>query len=72
MLQATQNNLKDTANLLRNKKSNFSMLPELFILDKKNNKENVDTLINNYEIFVSLYSQHLANLEYKKVCQECE
>jgi hypothetical protein len=48
------------------------MLPELFILDKKNNKENVDTLINNYEIFVSLYSQHLANLEYKKVCQECE
>jgi hypothetical protein len=48
------------------------MLPELFILDKKNNKENVDTLINNYEIFVSLYSQHLANLEYKKFCQECD
>jgi hypothetical protein len=72
MLQATQNNLKDTANLFKNKKSNFSMLPELFILDKKNNKENVDTLINNYEIFVSLYSQHLANLEYKKFCQECE
>jgi len=72
MLQTTQSNLKDTSNLLRDKKSNFSMLPELFILDKKNNRENVNTLINNYEIFVSLYSQHLTNIEYKKFCQEFE
>jgi hypothetical protein len=63
-----QNNLKDTFNL--NTKNNFNILTELFILDKENNNENVNILINNYETFVSLHSEYLSSIEYKQIYQE--
>lgn len=68
MLQTMQNNLKDTFNL--NTKNNFNILTELFILDKENNNENVNILINNYETFVSLHSEYLSSIEYKQIYQE--
>ena len=68
MLQTMQNNLKDTFNL--NTKNNFNILTELFILDKENNNENVNILINNYETFVSLHSEYLTSIEYKQIYQE--
>ena len=68
MLQTMQNNLKDTFNL--NTKNNFNILTELFILDKENNNENANILINNYETFVSLHSEYLTSIEYKQIYQE--
>ena len=68
MLQTMQNNLKDTFNL--NTKNNFNILTELFILDKENNNENANILINNYETFVSLHSEYLSSIEYKQIYQE--
>jgi hypothetical protein len=63
-----QNNLKDTFNL--NIKNNFNILTELFILDKENNNENTNILMNNYETFVSLHSEYLTSIEYKQIYQE--
>jgi hypothetical protein len=63
-----QNNLKDTFNL--NTNNNFNILTELFILDKENNNENANILINNYETFVSLHSEYLTSIEYKQIYQE--
>jgi hypothetical protein len=63
-----QNNLKDTFNL--NTKNNFNILTELFILDKENNNENTNILMNNYETFVSLHSEYLTSIEYKQIYQE--
>ena len=68
MLQTMQNNLKDTFNL--NTKNNFNILTELFILDKENNNENTNILMNNYETFVSLHSEYLSSIEYKQIYQE--
>ena len=68
MLQTMQNNLKDTFNL--NTKNNFNVLTELFILDKENNNENTNILMNNYETFVSLHSEYLTSIEYKQIYQE--
>lgn len=68
MLETMQNNLKDTFNL--NTKNNFNILTELFILDKENNNENTDILMNNYETFVSLHSEYLTSIEYKQIYQE--
>lgn len=68
MLQIMQNNLKDTFNL--NTNNNFNILTELFILDKENNNENANILINNYETFVSLHSEYLTSIEYKQIYQE--
>jgi len=68
MLQTMQNNLKDTFNL--NTKNNFNILTELFILDKENNNENTNILMNNYETFVSLHSEYLTSIEYKQIYQE--
>lgn len=68
MLQTMQNNLKDTFNL--NTNNNFNILTELFILDKENNNENANILINNYETFVSLHSEYLTSIEYKQIYQE--
>ena len=68
MLQTMQNNLKDTINL--NTNNNFNILTELFILDKENNNENANILINNYETFVSLHSEYLTSIEYKQIYQE--
>jgi hypothetical protein len=68
MLQTMQNNLKDTFNL--NIKNNFNILTELFILDKENNNENTNILMNNYETFVSLHSEYLTSIEYKQIYQE--
>lgn len=68
MLETMQNNLKDTFNL--NTKNNFNILTELFILDKENNNENTNILMNNYETFVSLHSEYLSSIEYKQIYQE--
>ena len=68
MLQTMQDNLKDTFNL--NTNNNFNILTELFILDKENNNENANILINNYETFVSLHSEYLTSIEYKQIYQE--
>lgn len=68
MLKIMKNNLKDIFNL--DIKNNCNVLTELFILDKENNQENTNILINNYETFVSLHSEYLASIEYKKIYQE--
>lgn len=68
MLETMKNNLKDTFNL--NTKNNFNILTELFILDKENNNENTNILMNNYETFVSLHSEYLSSIEYKQIYQE--
>jgi hypothetical protein len=70
MLKIIQNNSQVINKLSEIEINNSKILTELIIIDKKNNNENVNLILNNHEIFVSLYNDYLEQQQYQQIFNE--